>query len=70
MWASMVFDNGYESTTFEFPKVKLGGDSPAIESAAGVNLNLTFQARLDVDSGTDVKVTIGNSTTEIEEEPA
>lgn len=65
-----VFDNGYESTTFEFPKVKLGGDSPAIESAAGVNLNLTFQARLDVDSGTDVKVTIVNSTTEIEEEPA
>jgi hypothetical protein len=65
-----VFDNGYESITFEFPKVKLGGDSPAIESAAGVNLNLTFQARLDVDSGTDVKVTIVNSTTEIEEEPA
>ena len=64
-----VFDNGYESITFEFPKVKLGGDSPAIESAAGVNLNLTFQARLDVDSGTDVKVTIVNSTTEIEEEP-
>lgn len=65
-----VFDNGQESITFEFPKVKLGGDSPAIESAAGVNLNLTFQARLDVDSGTDVKVTIVNSTTEIEEEPA
>lgn len=65
-----VFDNGHESITFEFPKVKLGGDSPAIESAAGVNLNLTFQARLDIDSGTDVKVTIVNSTTEIEEEPA
>jgi len=65
-----VFDNGTESITFEFPKVKMGGDSPAIESAAGVNLNLTFQARLDSVAGTDVKVTIVNSVTEVEEEPA
>lgn len=66
-WA---FDNETDSITFEFPKVKMGGDSPAIESAAGVNLNLTFQARLDVAEGTDVKVTIVNSVSEIEEEPA
>jgi hypothetical protein len=65
-----VFDNGVDSITFEFPKVKMGGDSPAIESAAGVNLNLTFQARLDTASETDVKVTIVNSLSEIEEEPA
>lgn len=67
-----IFDNGAESITFEFPKVKMGGDSPAIESAAGVNLNLTFQARLDNTPGveTDVIVTIVNSTSAIEEEPA
>lgn len=45
-----------------FPCVKLGGDSPAIESAAGINLNLTFQAKyqpaIDGDpySDTDVMV--------------
>lgn len=59
-----------DSITFEFPKVKMGGDSPAIESAAGVNLNLTFQARYDTDSATDVIVTIVNSLSAIEEEPA
>lgn len=45
-----------------FPCVKLGGDSPAIESAAGINLNLTFQAKYleevpgDPYSGSDVFV--------------
>ena len=45
-----------------FPCVKLGGDSPAIESAAGINLNLTFQAKYqqaienDPYSDTDVLV--------------
>ncbi len=45
-----------------FPCVKLGGDSPAIESAAGINLNLTFQAKYlplvdgDPYSDTDVMV--------------
>lgn len=40
----------------EFPCVKLGGDSPAIESAAGINLNLTFQAKYDNEKDTDVIV--------------
>lgn len=64
-----IFDNGVDSIIFEFPKVKMGGESPSIESSAGVNLNLTFQARLDQDEETDVKVTIVNSLPEIEEEP-
>lgn len=65
-----VFDNGLDKIIFEFPKVKLAGDSPAIESVAGVNLNMTFQARLDSALGTDVKVTVINSLASIEEEPA
>lgn len=45
-----------------FPCVKLGGDSPEIQSAAGINLNLTFQAKYqfaiegDPYSDTDVMV--------------
>lgn len=66
-----VFDNGTDTLTFEFPKVKIGGDSPAIESAGGVNLNMTFQARYDfVVEKTDVVVTIENTMASIEEEPS
>ena len=65
-----VFDNGTDSITFEFPIVKMGGDSPSIESASGVNLNLTFQARYDTSSSTDVTVTIVNSTATVEEQPS
>lgn len=71
---------------FIFPCVKLGGDSPAIESAAGINLNLTFQAKYlaadesDPYSGTDVMVEFVKPTTlppeqqgsteDVEDEPA
>lgn len=45
-----------------FPCVKLGGDSPAIESAAGINLNLTFQAKyqaaIDGDPYSDTDVLV------------
>ena len=45
-----------------FPCVKLGGDSPAIESAAGINLNLTFQAKyqpaIDGDPYSDTDVVV------------
>ena len=64
-----TFDNETDSITFEFPKVKIQGDSPAIESASGVNLNLTFKARYDTTTSTDVTVTIVNSTATIDEEP-
>ena len=64
-----------------FPCVKLGGDSPAIESAAGINLNLTFQAKyqgaIDNDpySDTDVLVEFvkpaeSGDPVDIEEEPS
>lgn len=64
-----------------FPCVKLGGDSPAIESAAGINLNLTFQAKyqaaIDGDpySDTDVLVEFvkpaeSGDPVDIEDEPS
>jgi len=61
-----VFDNGTDSITIEFPKVKLGGESPAIDAPTGINLNFTFQARYDTTSTTDVTVTIVNSSASIE----
>ncbi len=61
-----VFNNGTESVTIQFPKVKLGGESPSIDSPTGVNLNFTFQARYDATSATDVIVTIVNSSASIE----
>lgn len=61
-----VFNNGVDSTTFKFPKVKLAGTSPEITSAAGINLDFTFQARVDPGSNTDVEVTIVNSLPSIE----
>jgi hypothetical protein len=63
-----VFSNALtgDSITFEFPKVKLAGSSPEIASAAGVNLDFTFQARVDPGEDTDVIVTIVNSLASIE----
>lgn len=61
-----VFDNGVDSITFEFPKVKLGGESPAIDSPNATNINFTFQARYDNTNSTDVVVTIVNSLASIE----
>jgi len=61
-----VFSNGTDSITFEFPKVKLAGSSPEIASAAGVNLDFTFQARVDAGEDTDVIVTIVNTLSDIE----
>ena len=65
-----VFTNGTDSITFEFPIVKLAGESPNIDSPAGVNLNFTFQARYDSGSETDVTVTIVNSLSSIEGQPS
>ena len=54
---------------FKFPKVKLAGSSPEIASAAGINLDFTFQARVDPGTDTDVEVTIINSLGSIEKQP-
>lgn len=65
-----------------FPCVKLGGDSPAIESAAGINLNLTFQAKyqpaIDGDPYSDTDVVVefvkdpvtGEDPVDVEPEPS
>lgn len=45
-----------------FPAVKFGGESAPIESAQGGNLDLTFQAKYDQTSGTDVIVEFINKT--------
>jgi len=55
-----------DSITFAFPKVKLAGTSPEIAAATGVNLDFTFQARIDPGTSTDVEVTIVNSLASIE----
>jgi hypothetical protein len=60
-----VFSNGTESLTFQFPSVKLGGESPAINSPQGVNMNLNFSAKYDVSAGTDVIVTFVNSVASV-----
>ena len=73
-----VFENAVgKKVRFTFPSVKLGGDSPTIESATGINLNLTFQAKYhdddfsDSNDGTDVKVEFVNSTsTALEGQPS
>jgi hypothetical protein len=61
-----VFDNGTDSITFEFPQVKLGGSSPDIPGATGIDLTFTFQARYLDTENPDVKVTIVNSLSSIE----
>ena len=55
-----------DSIVFKFPKIKLAGASPEIASSAGINLDFTFQARVDPGSNTDVEVTIINSLPSIE----
>lgn len=72
-----VFENPKgQKVRFTFPSVKLGGDSPNPESAGGVNLNLTFQAKYNDDDptdstdGTDVTVEFINTTsTALEGQP-
>lgn len=64
-----VFNNGVESLTIEFPAVKLGGESPKIASAGGVNLPLNFTAKRDTGNATDVIFTFVNSTVSIETAP-
>ena len=60
-----VFTNGTQTMTFEFPIVKLGGESPNIDSPTGTDLAFTFQGRYDTSEGTDVKVTIVNTLSSI-----
>ena len=72
-----VFENpNEEKIRFTFPSVKLGGDSPTIDSPSGINLNLTFQAKYfdddtsDEQDGTDVIVEFVNTTeTALEGQP-
>jgi len=62
----IIFDNSpngdlsADSITFEFPSVKLGGDSPAITDFRGINLPLNFRAKYNASSETDVVVTVVN----------
>jgi len=64
-----VFDNGVESIIFEFPEVKIGGESPKIASAGGVNLPLNFTAKRNTAAATDIIVTFVNSTVSVETAP-
>ena len=73
-----VFENAVgKKVIFTFPSVKLGGDSPVIDSPSGIDLNLTFQAKYydddfgDANEGTDVSVEFINSTsTDLEGQPS
>lgn len=73
-----VFENtDGEKIRFIFPSVKLGGDSPVIDNASGINLNLTFQAKYyddnygDENEGTDVTVEfVNNTATALEGQPS
>jgi hypothetical protein len=55
-----LFDDGTHSITFEFPAVKLGGSSPQISNAAGINLDLNFKAKRSTSDDTDVICTFVN----------
>lgn len=63
-----VFDNHDPDSTkrkvirITFPAVKFGGESAPIDSPQGGNLDLTFQAKYDQTSGTDVIVEFINHT--------
>jgi hypothetical protein len=56
-----TFTSSTDSITFEFPAAKLGGNSPDIPSFQGISLPLTFNAKYDTSSATDVIVTVVNS---------
>lgn len=58
-----------DSMIFEFPKCKLGGSSPSIDDASGVELAMTFQSEYDEVQETDVILTLVNGTTAIKEQP-
>lgn len=65
-----TFDNGIgQQMIFEFTKCKLGGESPKIASAGGLNLPMTFRARYDTDTSTDVTLTIVNTLSSIATPP-
>lgn len=64
-----AFSNGTESITIEFPKVKLGGESPKIATAGGINISLNFQAKYDTVNETDVILTLVNSIAVVETAP-
>ena len=53
--------HGIYSMVFEFPRCKLGGETPAIAGIGGMNLPLRFEAAYHVGSTTDVKLTITNT---------
>lgn len=62
-----VFDNDQGQTmSFEFPCVKLGGNTPEVQNFQGLNLPLSFTAKYDSTAGTDVIVTIQNTLATLE----
>lgn len=61
-----TFSNGSQQMIFEFPVCKLSGNAPEIASFQGLNMSLTFNARRDSVTGTDVIVTLVNTLSSIE----
>ena len=64
------FTNGYDSLKITFPKCKLSGESPNIDSTGGINLKLGFNARYFEDDATDVTFEITNDLASIPDEPS
>ena len=64
-----TFTSGADSLTITFPACKMSGESPNIDSTAGVNLSLKFEAKYDATDTTDVIFEFVNSASAIEEPP-
>lgn len=59
------FIRGNYLMQFKFPRCKLGGETPAIAGIGGMNLPLRFEAAYDTGTGTDVELTMTNTTANI-----
>lgn len=60
-----VFTRGSYQFIVEFPRCKLGGETPAIAGIGGMNLPLRFEAAYSTTATTDVQVTFVNTTANI-----